>query len=123
MSIVLTMSSNGVDEVTKEMNLKNIDFSNQVLSNGDVVFNENETILYPNPLSVQADLSFYSEIATSSKIEIYNLSGALIKSIPVEAEIGNNKITVFREGLKSGLYLMKLSNKFRNYKTMKLVVN
>lgn len=122
-SIVFTMSSNGIDEVTKEMNLKNIDFSNQVLSNGDVVFNENETILYPNPLSVQADLSFYSEVATLSKLEIYNLSGALIKSIPVDAEIGNNKITVFRDGLKSGLYIMKFSNKFRNYKTMKLVVN
>ncbi|WP_299050292.1 T9SS type A sorting domain-containing protein [uncultured Polaribacter sp.] len=122
-SIVFTMSSNGVDVVSKEMNLKNIDFSKQVLSTGDAVFNENETIVYPNPLQMSSELSFYSEIATTSTLEIYNLAGVLIKSIVVEVEIGNNSIQIFRDNLKSGLYLMKLSNKFRNYTVKKLVVN
>ncbi|RCS27990.1 T9SS C-terminal target domain-containing protein [Polaribacter sp. WD7] len=122
-SIVFTMSSNGVDVVSKEMNLKNIDFYKQVLSTGDAVFNENETIVYPNPLQMSSELSFYSEIATTSTLEIYNLAGVLIKSIVVEVEIGNNSIQIFRDNLKSGLYLMKLSNKFRNYTVKKLVVN
>jgi hypothetical protein len=122
-SIVFTMSSNGVDVVQKEMNLKNINFSQRVLSTNEEVFKENETLLYPNPMQKSAELRFYSEVATTSTLEIYNFSGVLIRKIIVDLEQGNNSVTIYREGLKSGLYLMKLSNKFRNYKVQKVVIN
>ena len=122
-SIVFTLSSNGVDVVEREMNIKNINFSQQVLSTSGAVFKENETVFYPNPMQKSSELSFYSEVATSSTLEIYSLSGVLIRKIAVDVAQGNNSVTIFRDGLKSGLYLMKLSNKFRNYKAKKVVIN
>lgn len=122
-SIVFTLSSNGVDVVEREMNIKNINFSQQVLSTSETVFKENETVFYPNPMQKSSELSFYSEVATLSTLEIYSLSGVLIRKIAVDVAQGNNSVTIFRGGLKSGLYLMKLSNKFRNYKAKKVVIN
>ena len=121
-SIVFTMSSNGVDVVEKELKLKDIVFSQKVLNTIDDVIEENQTIVYPNPLHTSSELRFYSEVATASKIKIYNISGALIKEIAVDVVIGNNKITIHREGLKPGLYLLKVSNKFRRYMVKKLIV-
>lgn len=121
-SIVFTMSSNGLDVVEKELTLKDITFSQKVLNTVDDVIDENQTIIHPNPMRVSSELRFYSDVATSSDIKIYNLAGVLIKSINVDVEIGNNNIMLYKEGLKSGLYLLKVSNKFRRYRVIKLIV-
>ena len=71
----------------------------------------------------KSQISFYSEINTTTKIEILSLTGALIKKVVINTEIGNNNIELFREGLKRGLYFIKISNDYRNYNTNKLIIN
>jgi hypothetical protein len=122
-TIVFTMSSDGVEMVQKEMSLNNIEFSQKVLGVNAVALAENEALLMPNPLSSRSELRFYSEINTETIIEVYSLTGTLVKKIKEKTVIGNNNITVLREGLKSGLYFIKIKNDFRSYKTIKLIVN
>ena len=122
-SIVFTMSSNGTDIVTKTLNLSDIEFSKSVLSTTENVIAENESIIYPNPLKYSSEVSFYSEVNTPTVIEIYNITGALVRKTEVNTAIGNNKVTIFKEGLQSGLYILKVSNDFRTYNTKKLLVN
>ena len=117
------MSSDGVNIVKKKMNLKNIEFTKQVLSVGSELIAENEALLIPNPMINSSELSFYSEINTKTNINIYSLTGALIKKIEEKTIAGNNNIKLLKEGLKSGMYFIKIKNDFRNYKTIKLIVN
>ncbi len=122
-NIVFTMSSDGVTTLEKEMNLNNIQFTEQVLGVGKEVISENDVLLMPNPMKVSTELSFYSETNANTKIEVFNLTGSLIRKTEESITIGNNKITLLREGLKPGMYFVKIRNDFRNYKTIKLVVN
>jgi hypothetical protein len=122
-NIVFTMSSDGTEVVTKKMNLKNIEFTYKALSVDSEIIEENQTIIYPNPMNSKSEISFYSETNASTKIDIYSLTGALIRRVVVDTEIGNNKHDLYREGLKRGLYFIKISNDYRNYNTNKLIIN
>lgn len=122
-NIVFTMSSDGTTVVVRNMDLKNVVFTQSALGVDSEVIAENQTLVFPNPMSSKSELSFYSETNTNTKIEIYSITGALVKKIKVETKIGNNRIEIFREGLSSGLYILKISNDFRIYNTGKLVVN
>ncbi|MCG1036096.1 T9SS type A sorting domain-containing protein [Polaribacter sargassicola] len=122
-SMVFTMSSDGVEVVSRELNLRDILFTQSVLSVNDEIIEENKTMIYPNPMSSTSEISFYSEINTTTEIEVYSLTGARIRKFEVNTEIGNNKIQLKREGLKSGLYFIKISNDYRDYDTNKLIIN
>ena len=122
-NIVFTMSSDGTEVLEKEMNLNNIQFTEQVLGVDTAVIEENNVLLMPNPMKSSAELSFYSETNAEIKIEVFNLTGSLIRKTEEITIIGNNKITILREGLRPGMYFVKIRNDFRNYKTIKLVVN
>lgn len=124
LNIVFTMSSDGIEVVSKELNLIDIQFSESgALGLNEKIIEENKTIIFPNPMSLGAEISFYSEVDASTKIEIYSLTGARIKKFEVDTKIGNNKIDLERAGLKRGLFFVKISNDFRNYNTTKLIVN
>ncbi len=122
-TIVFTMSSDGVAVVQKELHLSDIAFTKQVLGLDTVIIAENEILLVPNPMVTSSELSFYSEINTITDIEIYSLTGALIRKIAENTSAGNNNITFAREGLQSGIYFIKINNDFRSYKTVKLIVD
>lgn len=123
-TIEFTMSSDGVVVLDKEMSLKNIVFTRlDILDIEKEVIAENKVLLLPNPMKTSTEVSFYSEVATTSIIEIYSLTGALVKTLKEVVATGNNKISIKRDGLKSGVYFIKVRNDFRKYKTMKLMVN
>ena len=122
-SIVFTMSSNGTDVQTKKMTLKDILFSQRAFSVNDNIIEENESIIYPNPMTNKSEISFYSEVNANTNIEVYSLTGALVRKIKIDTQIGNNKVEIFKDGLKSGLYILKVSNDYRKYNTKKLIVN
>ncbi len=122
-NMVFTMSSDGTQVLDKEMVIKNIEFNQKALGLDSEVIEESETIIFPNPMNSNSEIRFYSEVNTTSKIEIYSLTGALIKKVVIDAEIGNNSVDLYREGLKRGLYFIKISNDYRNYNTNKLVIN
>ena len=123
LNLVFTMSSDGTKVVDKEMNLKNIQFTEQVLSVGTEVIAENEVVVNPNPLNISSELSFYAETDANTHIEIYSITGALVRKFEENTIIGNNKFQLKRGGLKTGMYFIKIRNDFRNYKTLKLVVD
>lgn len=123
-TIEFTMSSDGVVVLDKEMSLKNIVFTRlEILDIEKEVIAENKVLLLPNPMKTSTEVSFYSEVATTSIIEVYSLTGALVKTLKEVVATGNNKISIKRDGLKSGVYFIKVRNDFRKYKTMKLMVN
>ncbi|MBL4605561.1 MAG: hypothetical protein JKY02_07860, partial [Flavobacteriaceae bacterium] len=68
-TMVFTMSSDGVTEVGKEINLKNIEFtSRETLGIETEELTANKAILYPNPMSLSSQIRFYSEV--DSKLAI-----------------------------------------------------
>ena len=103
--------------------MKDLVFTQKALSIDNNIISEGDTKIYPNPMFSNTELSFYSEVQTKSKIEIYSITGALLKKINMETTYGNNKVTIERNRLKSGLYFVNISNNFRVYKTKKLIVN
>ena len=122
-NMVFTMSSDGTQVLDKEMTIKDIEFNQKALGIDSEVIEESETIIFPNPMSSTSEIRFYSEVNTISKIEIYSLTGALIKKVVIDTEIGNNSVDLYREGLKRGLYFIKISNDYRTYNANKLVIN
>ncbi|QXP62953.1 T9SS type A sorting domain-containing protein [Polaribacter sp. HaHaR_3_91] len=121
-NIVFTMSSDGVVVLDKEMSLKDIEFTSNVLGVETEVIAENEALLTPNPMKDRSELSFYSETNAITNFEVYNLTGALIRKTKENTTIGNNSVSILREGLKPGVYFIKIRNDFRNYKTLKLII-
>ena len=122
-SIVFTMSSDGTTVVTKTLNLSDIEFTQKSLSIDDNVVAENESLIYPNPMSSQSDIIFYAEASVEANVEIYNITGALVSKTTIRTEIGNNKVTLYKKNLKRGLYFVKINSKYRTYKSNKLIVN
>ena len=121
-NIVFTMSSDGTTVLEKQLNLKDIQFTARPLAVDTNVIAENEVLLVPNPMKYSSELSFYSETNATTKIEVYNITGSLIREIKTQTIIGNNRVSMLREGLKSGIYFIKIRNDFRNYKIVKLVM-
>lgn len=122
-NIVFTMSSDGVEVMNKQMNLSDIQFTQNALSTENVVIDENETLLYPNPMKTVSQIRFYSEVNAETAIEIYNMAGILVKKLTLETTTGNNSVDINRNGLSSGLYFIKISNDYRTYNSKKLVLN
>ena len=121
-SITFTMSSDGVTTVEKELSIKDLVFTQKTLSVDNNVIEEGETKLYPNPMKLSTELSFYSEVEAKTKLEVYNITGALLKRIDFDAKFGNNKISIDKDKLSAGFYFVKLSNDNRTYKTKKLII-
>jgi hypothetical protein len=48
------------------------------------------------------------------ELEIYPITGTLIKQVLIQTEIGNNRIELYRERLKRRLYFIKISNYFES---------
>ncbi len=123
-SIVFTMSSDGVETVQKELNLKNLEFTQRTLSAGiNELVEKNNVLMSPNPIISTSEIRFYSEVEAPSEVLIYNVTGTLVKEIKMNTTLGNNMVQLSKEGLKSGLYFMKIKNDFRNYNTIKFIVN
>jgi len=122
-NIVFTMSSDGVEVMNKQMNLSDIQFTQNALSTENVVIDENETLLFPNPMKTVSQIRFYSEVNAETAIEIYNMAGILVKKLTLETTTGNNSVDINRNGLSSGLYFIKISNDYRTYNSKKLVLN
>ncbi|SHM81353.1 T9SS type A sorting domain-containing protein [Polaribacter sp. KT 15] len=121
-SIVFTMSSDGVTTVEKELAIKDLVFIQKTLSVDNNVVEEGETVLYPNPMKLSTELSFYSEVEARSKLEVYNITGALLKRTYFDTKFGNNKISLEKGKLSAGLYFVKISNNNKTYKTKKLII-
>ncbi len=78
-------------------------------------------IIYPNPTKENATLAINVKENTSVTVSIYNLVGALVKTITANAVIGSNTINLDLTNLNSGIYLanVKVGN---TVSTKKLII-
>jgi Secretion system C-terminal sorting domain len=81
---------------------KTVTFSS-TLSTNDVSLDDDEIILYPNPTSGELYIKTKNNL---SKINVYNQSGALIKTISVENNSNELKVSV--DNLPKALYFFEL---------------
>lgn len=87
----------------------NTTFTTETLT-GIVNKNEIEKLnIYPNPFSNQLNITFYSEGIGNAVIEIYNMSGVLVKQQVEEVTVGEPLIRVNTEGMANGIYFLNLN--------------
>ena len=67
-----------------------------------------EVALYPNPASNQVNLKFSSENEQYGKIEIYNINGAKLVSVPTNISTGVNTVNINTADLTAGNYIVSL---------------
>jgi hypothetical protein len=80
-------------------------------------FENNELIIYPNPTTNQFKLNFKNNIDVNQiQVKIYNVNGQLVK----QTQLTQNK-TVNTNSLKSGIYIVKVSNDNISF-TEKLII-
>lgn len=76
---------------------------------------------YPNPFSVETNVVFNLKQASKIEISIYNLLGVKVFDIPQKTYLqGRNAITLGRENLTSGNYLLVLKGK-ENQRNSKII--
>jgi hypothetical protein len=121
-SMVFTMASDGVTTVDKKLDLRNIVFTQNTLSEDGYLVNKGHLELYPNPMGSVSELSFYSEVSAKSSIKIYNILGVLVSKINFTTEIGTNTIAIKKGRLSSGMYFVKISNDYKMYNSKKLII-
>lgn len=78
---------------------------------------ENDFSIYPNPIISEANL-FFNEAQTNCNIEIFDIHGKKIKT----AIFSGNQYTIERDGLASGIYLMKVTTESNTVATEKFIV-
>jgi hypothetical protein len=77
---------------------------------------EQAVVVYPNPTSGLTTLKI--DLFSASKIEVFNISGYLIKSETIN-DVDTNPHQIDLSNLSSGLYLIKVSNA-DTFKTIKV---
>ena len=71
----------------------------------NVLSNVTNSIIYPNPTKNNATLAIDVKDNTTVSVGIYNLVGALVKTINANATVGANTINLDLTNLTSGIYL------------------
>ena len=123
-SIVFTMLAENGEEVTKEMTLKELRFSNTKIIEEDILPEETSLITkaFPNPMSSKTSIQFATEQVGSVTLLVYNQLGNLVREIPFSTVEGLNDIEFKRENLSSGIYFCKINSSTDTYKTIKLLL-
>lgn len=75
----------------------------------------------PSPADANTTLSFSTPIANDMTLEMYDLSGASIKTASIRANAGINKYDLNVAGIASGMYILSLNNGTRTL-TQRLIV-
>lgn len=65
-------------------------------------------IMYPNPVTDNADLVFQSDKNFTGNIQVFSSAGQLVKRIPIQVQRGQNKIRINLPGLTKGTYILRL---------------
>lgn len=68
----------------------------------------NEVSLYPNPANNQVNLKFSSASEQYGQVEVYNINGSKIMSLPANISTGVNTININTADLTAGNYFVSL---------------
>ncbi len=99
-----------------------VDKTNAEVHEIEVNNNINNLIVYPNPVSKILNIDFSVPNTTNCEVTLYSTKGKLVRSILNEnVQKGTKHISFSVEGLKSGIYLCKISTKIAK-KVVKVIV-
>ncbi len=99
-----------------------VDKTNNDVAEIQVNNNINNLIVYPNPVSKLLNIDFSVPASTQCEVAIYSLKGKLVKTIMNDhLQKGAKHLSVSVEGMKSGIYLCKISTPIAK-KVVKLIV-
>jgi hypothetical protein len=73
----------------------------------NVVDNQNQLTIFPNPFSTHTEIRFNNDNNDPHTIEIFSISGALVRK---EENISGNNFIINRGNLRPGVYFVKLVN-------------
>lgn len=122
-TIVLKMTSENGETVTKELTIEDLSFSKATqLSIDEFILEDNKAIALPNPMISNTDIYFKANQLETVEFMIYNQLGKTVYKADVDTNIGENKIALTSESLSTGLYFCKINSKKASYNTLKLVV-
>ncbi|HTB08155.1 MAG TPA: T9SS type A sorting domain-containing protein, partial [Bacteroidia bacterium] len=65
--------------------------------------------VYPNPMSVQGTIEYSLTKADKISLDIYDIQGKLVKSIPVESGPGSHSVTFKVSDMPAGTYIASLT--------------
>lgn len=121
-SIVFSMaSSNGALE-TKELDLKDVRFSKEIVE----IFTENDlntVVLKPNPMNTSSNLEFIALQPENLSILVYNQLGKNVMKFEYDAHEGRNQVEIHRNGLATGIYFCKIKSQVYDYVPVKLLID
>ncbi len=110
------LSTSGIDSISQNIN------AIPTYVNG-IIQTLINVCIYPNPASENVTVSYTSQAAPPVRIDLYEITGKFVKSMPSEQYVsGNNKITMGTSELNQGWYLLKVSSADFS-KTFKLVIS
>jgi len=123
-SIVFTMLAENGEEVSKEMIIKQLSFSeSNSLSVSDLLVAEGApTTAVPNPMKNETSIQFIAEVTENIELLVYNQLGGLVDKIEFNAVPGENEIIFERKSLSNGIYFCKIKSNVTDYKTTKLLL-
>jgi hypothetical protein len=99
-----------------------VDKTNSDVREIEVNSNINNLIVYPNPVSKILNIDFSVPATTNCDVSLYSIKGKLVRSILKETvQKGTKHISFSVEGLKSGIYLCKISTPIAK-KVVKVIV-
>jgi photosystem II stability/assembly factor-like uncharacterized protein len=84
---------------------------------------DEETAVFPNPVSTRVNLRFKSESDGEATLTLTNAAGVTIKASPIAVSKGMNQASLNVQDVKPGMYLMKVRNQQLNITKQVIVVH
>lgn len=64
----------------------------------------------PNPMTTEANVTFTSEVAGTSKLTITNIVGSVVYQSAIATKMGENTTTINKGNLPAGIYILSVGN-------------
>ena len=123
-TVVFTMTSEDGTNVTKEMHIQDVRFSNNntVLSVNTFDIDSTTISASPNPMDANTTIYFTANQSEKMQLVVYDVLGKIVFQSSINATTGKNQVNLNRKNLGTGFYFCKITSSQNLYKTLKLLV-
>ncbi|MCH8517533.1 MAG: T9SS type A sorting domain-containing protein, partial [Cyclobacteriaceae bacterium] len=120
-TIVAFLQNNETKEVVQSARFTIDNFVEQGVVNSLNDLGKMDIRLYPNPATKYVGLNFAQALSSSLDYELVHLNGTVLKKGTIRA--GQNKEQIDVEGLRSGMYMIRLSADEQPSRIMKVIID
>ena len=120
-TLIFTMSSLDGSRRDVRVAVNDITFTERA-QNGLGNLPSNKVVMVPNPVVSTGSILFYSEKRQQLELIITDIAGKVVRSDQLEVENAHNTVEFTRQGLKPGMYFLKLYGESSQYETVKLLI-